>query len=673
MPAELSTTGISRSNHPVHNQLKTNQAFRPNPLHFKGNDSITPLTSLPEWTKQVQDPSITMPLLSDELNNFIEEVGKLRPLGFFSKIGQGAKLAFQGAKLAFRGRTLRHEIASENSKYLPKEAQQDLSRYHRTLGYWWNRLFNPQQAKLMDVVYQGPLIIKAKQQEVSNLLPLFQQGLKNLTDEQADNNTQERLLNKVVRKLAIWWTKRQISNLECYAPLLNKVPALPYAQFETQLNGLKAEYNQKYADDPIAAIQPDPIGTGSMGQVYKATTKSGKNLVLKVIRPNLTDAYQDGFLPYTYYKTLLITGCTPQAKHQAAYNAQTTVDILKSETRLEEEAANTRQMGDQANKIEARSFEIPKVLVASKTGLILPFVGEKDLADVSPEEQAAVKVKLAPDIARFLLLSAAKPLDLHNGNMRIGQPAAWIDHGRQINIPEENHQKLLRLMVSAFKAPDTHPNLPIWDSLRIWDRALLQADTRNALRELLELNPEENRQALENLNQLEKLTNLDELVTQRKSGISGDERAEINKKLKPFTATKIVLSQILGEPNIRTTPGSGLSVRTPASEYSAPSVLNAWATCAMNLPGFANAGLPPSDVAQYKQKTHGFLVPYLQQAKTLEEFDQQLTELAGILAGALEEQTGDNLNDVEYQQLINTMKEALRNDLPVQEPSSRTS
>ncbi|MCE3234593.1 MAG: AarF/ABC1/UbiB kinase family protein [Vampirovibrio sp.] len=638
-------------------------------LRFGASDSNTTTAALPSWTKQVKDPPISLPMLMDEALAFEKRLSGPNPPGFFAKIWQGLKLARSGRKL--------YRELAEESRYLPTAAQKELTRYHRTPGYWWSRLVNPAHARLMDVVYQGPMAIKAKQQAVS-LLPLIRDSM-NMMETEAKKQTG---LLKFFLQFPARLFNKQIRRLEAYAPLLNQVPALPYAQFEKQLNSLKADYNKSHTKDPITNIEKEPIGTGSMGQVYRATTQHGTKLVMKVIRPNLNEAFLNEYLPYSYYRILLVKGTSPQAKHQAVQNAQNTVDLLKAEIHPEQEAANIRHMKQWADKLQPKAFQIPEVLTASKSGFIMPYVGEKDLADVSPVEQTAFKNKLAPELARFLLLASAKPLDLHNGNIRIGQPAAWIDHGRQINLTEQNHEALLHLMLAAYKAPKSHP------ALSIWENALLQPEVRTRMKSLLEISPEANRQALQKLAGLEKAdklsddvihqaelkeqlnkTRLIEMISPNAQESAAEKKLkqqidEVGQKIQTFNETKVLLTQLLGQPNISTPKAPLPFTRSLPKPEVQPSVLYAWASSAMNLPGFSPSKLPQSDTAQYRHKSHGFLVPSLQ-ASSQAETDKKLQTLSDELAEALLSQCKITANQPEKAALTEVMKTALKRDLPV--------
>lgn len=657
------------SNSPTIAPLGLNRQTAISALRFGSSDTATTTASLPKWTQQVKDPAITAPQLIEAIKNLQAKATSSNPPGFFSNIWQVLKLARQGRKLY-------NELNNENL-HLPKQAKDDLRKYHWTPGYWYNRVFHSQKAKLMDVVYKGPMAIKAKQQAVS-LLPLFKEAVKNM-DAEGDKLTG---LTKRITKVPIRYFKKQIKKIEIYTPLLNHVPELPYSKFEKQLTELKLLYNKDH-DDPIVSIDKTAIGTGSIGQVYKATTKNGTKLVIKVIKPNLTESYLDEFLPYVYYRNMLTEGTKPQNKQAAVEQAQSTINLLKSEIHPDQETKNTKLMKQWVTRLSPISFQVPDILAHTSSGLISPFVGEKDFANASSTEQTALKNKIAPDLARFLLIASAKPLDLQDGNMRTGnQTAYWIDHGRQVNITEDTHHKMLQLMVTAFKSPKIH------SSLSVWENALLQTETRTKLKSLLEVNPVANKLALQNLNTLDTIADLQNQVIQQatlKQKLTDEqfnnlrptetetekqikkELVEIKKPLQAFNDATKQLSQILGQPAIGTKkPNLSLKKGSSSSEepLASPSVLNAWASCAMNLDGFAPSKLAQADLVQYKQKTHGFLIPHLQ-SSSLSDKEAKLVDLASNMADSLIKETGTSIDDAGKKQLIETMKKALAQDLPV--------
>lgn len=604
-------------------------------VKFRGGDNPEVTNSLPKWTHGVKDPSISLANLNEQSEALEKKLNGEKPPGLIAKYWAILKLFRQGNKL--------YKELRNDTNYLPKTAQDDLKQYHRTGRYWLDLVFDNKKTKLMDVVYQGPLAIKAKQQQVS-MLPALKKAFDSIPG----------LESAFIKPVVSFLANRQFKKLEVYTPLLNQVPPLPYAEFEKQINELKKEYDRKYSDDPIKAINKEPIGTGSMGQVYKATTQSGKNIALKLIRPKLTESFLDDYKPYIYYRNLLLKGVSAQSKLQAVQSAESSVALLKGEIHPEDEAVNTNKMQSWAKKLQLVSFQVPEVLASTKFGLAMPYVGEKDFANLTTAAQDKIKVNLAPDLAKFLLLAGSKPLDLHNGNFRSGanQSSHWIDHGRQVNLSENSHDKLLKLMIAAYKSPNSNIELSVWDN------ALLQPEVRSSLRELLNLDPSKNKQAIQKLDDLSTIPDLKNQVIKQKAG-------RPNSALTSFNELEKILSQALGQPQVALKKPQlpTLSRFKPIEQLPGPSVLNAWASSAMNISGFAETKLSRTDISQYKQKTAGFLTPYLQ-ATSQKEIDQKLEELANQTAQNLIAWTDTVITDVEKKQLATTLKNAYKLDLP---------
>ena len=690
-------TRIPSPKHPIHKSavIPLRQA-QPNSRvtlpRFSGKDTVTTTASLPEWTKDVKDPTMTMAQFGQNVEDLSKKYSSEgKEVSSWSAI----KIVFQLLPSGFK----LWRASKKTSNYLPEKARKDLRRYHWTPSYWYNRLFNSQKANLMDIVYMGPLAIKAKQAEIT-YLSVNKQNLENAVKTLKNSNQPG-----ILKHIKLWANNRQLKTLATYAPLLNQVPALPYKLFENQLKELETTYNASHTNDPIQTIEKKAIKGGSIGQVHTAKTKSGQIVVLKMVKPDLTESYLNGYRPYLYYARLLAKGTTSEQKHSASSAAQESVDILTKEAHPESEAMNTRKMREWATKLGPLPFEIPNVLTYTKDGLALPFVGDKDFAELSTDEQLRLKSEISPSLAKFLLLSSAKPLDIHDGNMRSGkngEPVQWIDHGRQFNVNDASNQKMLHLLTTSL-AVKKDPGLSHWKSLA------LQPSVQVKLKELLEIAPVANQKALQNLGNLVSLGNVTEQAKKlndlqnrlrinnyRKQWLKDDpnqngvqsmllspeDEAKLNSELQPlltslqpYTETVKLLKQLLGEPDTSDPKSPSLSrkvidAKLQDDRYVEPAVLNAWASCAQNLPGFAEHKLPVEDIRYYQKKMKGFIAPYLEELINVsptvtrtQKNDQKLDALTQTVSEALIDATNSQFSPPEKEQLRLNIKNSLEREL----------
>jgi hypothetical protein len=656
-------------------------------VHFGADkDSAQLKTSLPDWAKKVKDPATTI----EKIMNIQKQHPASKEISYVEALKAYKTLISEGIKFLWA----RHKIDS----YLPKEAKKDLRIYHLTPKYWFARIFNPKKAKVMDVTLAGPLAIKAMQDEVAKTRENKESLEKNLEDWKKQK---VEFHQKPLKQLGIYFKQRPLKRAETYAAVLNNVPALPYKKFEKQLNNLKETYNKKHPDDPVTEINKKSIKAGSIGQVYAAKTKSGKQLVFKMIKPNLTKDYLNGYLPYLYYKKMVAGSTSSEAKQAYAKDAQSSVDILLNETKPEQEAENTKKIQQEAKRLQLNTLKIPDILAHTKDGLVLPLVGDKDFADISSKELISTKAKIGPDLARFILLSKEKPLDIHDGNKRTGQPGElvswWLDHGRQFGISADHNQKLLKLMTAAYLVDkDDNQNLPDFRHLSDWEKLALQQNVRKHLQALLSVSPAKtDKDAIHKMQQLDSIPNLAELAARKaklaeelanneykkedkRFGVphsdplsaadekkKKDELKALEQQLQPLTQAAQYLSKVLGETDTSSLEASGFMRRKQERSLHniQPAVMNAWASAAHNLPGFANKSIPLEDIKHYTDKINGFFRPYVNQEEASASANKHLEALSIKIVDALSQETGTSLTENERRILTHNVQEGLTNEV----------
>jgi hypothetical protein len=641
-----------------------------------GNQDHSTASVLPEWTKKVPMPAMTHPQHKKEGVAMLEayEKGGLftRIKLYFSALGKWLQLA---------------KAQKKQNAHLPQQCKEDLKRYHRTLGYWFKRTFQPNQVKLMTVVYQGTPAIKEKQQKVQAIIEnkiKLEEELKALSA--ADKR--DSLFIKLLKRFRCFRIKQDLKEAEIYGSLLTSVPPLPHSYFEKQLTALKNKYNQSNPNDPIKNINKKAIKSGSIGQVYEATTENGKTLILKMVKPNLTEAHLNEYRPYFYYKNLIENGNTPEGKRKSAKAAQDQVAVLKAETKPAQEAFIGQKMRDSAQRLGLKTITVPDVLAHTDHGIVFPKVGEKDFSELSLKEQIAEKNKSGRDLAELMTLSPYKHLDIHDGNMRTGKKSHYLlDYGKYAEIPEANHNKLLRLKVAAYSAPKQSFFSDIWYS------GILDPATRQQLKAFLEINPDHNKSSLDALKKIPEPKDLEELFKQeselkgklrdikhscRVNPKPGDQEKlekqlkNVQEKLEPAKKTSKTLGRILGTP--ADCPSESGVFHPPVDFPSDPSVFHSWVSAANHTPGFANTALSPDDVKQYLGKTTGFFKPFLEDdtvpahtSNSRVEVNRKrvvkLNDLADSLTSSLLEHTGTSLDEKKHTQLKRNIFEGLANDL----------
>jgi len=199
-----------------------------------------------------------------------------------------------------------------------------------------------------------------------------------------------------------------LSFCEEFSKLLDDVPAEP---IETMLTVIEQEFG-KPASALFSHIDPRPLGSASVAQVYKARTKTGKAVAIKIQRPNIAEQFRADIDVMRFIAQKL-------AKTTPELNTPLIIDEFERYTKKELdftiEAHNIETIHD-GNTI--RTITIPKVYWETTTEKVitLEYLDGKKLTQAQGNQ---------PKIARELLDTFLQQVftigtfhaDLHPGNV----------------------------------------------------------------------------------------------------------------------------------------------------------------------------------------------------------------------------------------------------------------
>ena len=336
---------------------------------------------------------------------------------------------------------------------------------------------------------QGPGAIKAKQKQVQSMMgnKEFCQGmLELLNDKKLISETIDVISNKFYKAMAKTASfvavplfkmllRKGMRNVDDLAPLQNKVPFLPYSYFKETLEKTKADFNKdsRYSSDPINSIDTKPVASGSIGQVFVAKRKSGKQIILKVIRKDANKKFFEDSRQYSFYLGMIELGTKLHQKLEAKHEVDKNVHFLVKEADLNHENMNAQNaasdsawlktLTDGLNKPAGTEIEhkIVTPLFVDQNGSckVEEFYGNQDFTDMKSADVSKIKSRLIPGVLRRVLLSPHQPLDLHDGNFRdagAAKAVGWIDHGRQANLNKNVHAGLLKLITAFYSANEKY-------------------------------------------------------------------------------------------------------------------------------------------------------------------------------------------------------------------------
>ncbi|WP_412063593.1 ABC1 kinase family protein [Rubrivirga sp. IMCC45206] len=197
--------------------------------------------------------------------------------------------------------------------------------------------------------------------------------------------------------------------------LLDRLPVMPYPEYLDRI----AKGLGRPIDEMFASIDPEPLGSASIGQIHGATTVEGDDVILKVVKPHIyvilkRDARLLGF----FGSFLQIFFARYQPKKVLDEFAEYTL----REVDLRREAENAEQMA--LNFADVPDIRFPKIYRQYSSRLVLT---QERFRGVRPDTAASRALPLAARerlvdlgalaIIRMLYQDGFFHADLHPGNM----------------------------------------------------------------------------------------------------------------------------------------------------------------------------------------------------------------------------------------------------------------
>jgi ubiquinone biosynthesis protein len=237
--------------------------------------------------------------------------------------------------------------------------------------------------------------------------------------------------------------------------LQNKVKGIP---FEVALAVIE-ENLKAPASEVFAHIDPEAIGTASIGVVYKAELKNGQKVVVKVRRPGITRTLMTDFEILHFIMTQL-----EKVSGEIRFLGLSKVisDFFKStqsELNFMVEAQNCERLAKNLKTIDKDGFlVVPKVYREYSTSevLVLEFLDGKPFNEFHSLEQLGPDVveKLEKSVDLFthtLLADGFFHADLHGGNFFVLQDRriGIIDFGLMGTLSKKNRANLIAILYAV--------------------------------------------------------------------------------------------------------------------------------------------------------------------------------------------------------------------------------
>ena len=237
--------------------------------------------------------------------------------------------------------------------------------------------------------------------------------------------------------------------------LQNKVKPIPFEESKAIVEESLGQPIEKVFE----SLDPNPIGTASIGVVYKATLKSGERVVVKVRRPGIEKILKTDFEIVRF-----IVAQIEKVSADVRYLGLSRVinDFFKAtsnELNFLTEAKNGQRLKSNLDLIDAEKIlVIPKVYseYTSPSVLVMDFLDGKpfnevrNLAELGPVMEAKL-IRSVEMFAQTLLKDGFFHADLHGGNFFIlpSQQIGIIDFGLMGTLTKKNRSNLIAVLYAV--------------------------------------------------------------------------------------------------------------------------------------------------------------------------------------------------------------------------------
>ncbi len=225
--------------------------------------------------------------------------------------------------------------------------------------------------------------------------------------------------------------------------LLSRLPAVPYEVIEALV--------EDDLDRPIADaflwVDPEPLGSASIGQTHRATTREGDPVIIKVLKPGTREVLQRDARLLKMFGSIL-QALLPQYQPKKVIRefveyTLREVDMRREADNAETFAANFADMRDVVFPAIHRDLSGPNVLTMEFLDGLQP---DRPEAATLPEEDRRLLVDLgAASIIRMLYRDGFFHADLHPGNLMVlpGPKVGFIDLGMVGRLDDQLRRTLL--------------------------------------------------------------------------------------------------------------------------------------------------------------------------------------------------------------------------------------
>jgi ubiquinone biosynthesis protein len=239
--------------------------------------------------------------------------------------------------------------------------------------------------------------------------------------------------------------------LEALARLQDKVEPFPFEQVqeivERELGGRISKL--------FAKFEPEPLAAASLGQVHRAWMRDGREVVVKVQRPDIRGTIIEDLQALEEAAEFIDSHTDVGKRYEFSLILNEFRRSLMRELDFKREADNLLKLRESLREYETIVIPVPVEDYTSSLVLTMEFIPGKKITDVSPIRLVEIDgIKLSEDLWRAylkqILVDGFFHADPHPGNVFLTEDdrIALIDLGMVSHVSVGMREQLLRMFVA---------------------------------------------------------------------------------------------------------------------------------------------------------------------------------------------------------------------------------
>jgi ubiquinone biosynthesis protein len=243
--------------------------------------------------------------------------------------------------------------------------------------------------------------------------------------------------------------------LDALARLQDKIEPFPYEQVqeivEAELGGRLSKL--------FAEFEPEPLAAASLAQVHRAQMRDGREVVVKVQRPNIRGTITEDLQALEEVADFIDSHTDVGKRYEFSAILSEFRSSLLRELDFKREADNLLKLGDSLREYETIIIPAPVEDYTSSRVLTMEYIPGKKITDVSPVRLVEIDgMKLSEDLFRAylkqILVDGFFHADPHPGNVFLTEDdrIALIDLGMVAHLNGRMREQLLRMLLAIAEA-----------------------------------------------------------------------------------------------------------------------------------------------------------------------------------------------------------------------------